>query len=104
MIAVPSRPRATLLKYSVHGVADAGEARTDVGGGKIEPPRLFVWLGGASIVPPSHAGAHSIPQIAECMGSVRRPVRRTPRRFVPRATVRAADPRALLILRAELLQ
>src|SRR5271157_2680526 len=48
------RPGATLLKDSV---ANAGEARTDVGGGKIEPPRLFAWLGGASIVPPSHAGA-----------------------------------------------
>ena len=35
-----------------------------MGGRKIEPPRLFVWLGGASIVPPSHAGADSIPQIA----------------------------------------
>ena len=64
-----------------------GEARTDVGGGKIEPPRLFVWLGGrAAIFPPlTRRSVQYIPRIAECVGSFRA-VRRNPRRFAPRAT------------------
>ena len=42
-----------------------GSAKPTWGGGKIEPPRLFVWLGGrAAIAPPSHAGAHSVSRIA----------------------------------------
>jgi hypothetical protein len=41
------------------------------GGRKIELPRLFVWLGDTIIVPPSHAGAHSIPRIAEYVRSFR---------------------------------
>jgi len=76
-------------------------------GGKIEPPRLFVWLGGrAAIATPSHAGARSIPQIAECMGSVRAIGRcdgfRGDLSHAPPFPQQIRE--TLLILRAELLQ
>ena len=83
-----------------------GKARTDVGGGKIEPPHLFVWLGRAAIVPPSHAGAYSTPQIAECIGLFRAVGRRDGFRgdlsHVPPLPQQIRE--TLLILHAQLLQ
>jgi len=46
-----------------------GETQTDVGGGKSEAAAAVRVVGRGAIVPPSHAGAHSIPRIAECVGS-----------------------------------